>query len=435
MSIFDEKKGTGYATSTATNEIFVSEADYDYKNDFQDVDRSNAGSSKTAYYNVVCVIAGTGTLGLPFALRQGGWIGVLILFLAWFMSTYTGVILIRCLYASGNRRLSSYKDVATASFGAIGGWIVFFFNAWILIGAPVLYMVLSGSNLQHLCAGTAGAIGDIPWTIISCAVVAIPFVLVKSMKEMAWMSAFGAGATLVTVLIVLVVACIDKKSLPAVHHDNVIWDQFPIALSTISFSFGGNVIYPHVEKSMRRRQDWPKVAAAGLATCALMYFLTAIPGYYIYGDTVQSPIYNSIPDGVPQIIAIVLMTLHVMLAAPLLLTSFALDVEEMLNITVERFGRVLEFVIRFCLRIGVMAVVGVIACTVPHFDLLMSLIGSFSNCGLIFIFPVVFYLKLTGFRNKPIYELAWCALIVLLGIVGLIFGTKDSIEGLIKVYQ
>lgn len=149
----------------------------------------------------------------------------------------------------------------------------------------------------------------------------------------------------------------------------------------------------------------------------------------------QSPIYNSIPDGVPQIIAIVLMTLHVMLAAPLLLTSFALDVEEMLNITVERFGRVLEFVIRFCLRIGVMAVVGVIACTVPHFDLLMSLIGSFSNCGLIFIFPVVFYLKLTGFRNKPIYELAWCALIVLLGIVGLIFGTKDSIEGLIKVYQ
>lgn len=69
--------------------LFVSttEADYDYKNDFQDVDRSNAGSSKTAYYNVVCVIAGTGTLGLPFALRQGGWIGVLILFLAWFMST------------------------------------------------------------------------------------------------------------------------------------------------------------------------------------------------------------------------------------------------------------------------------------------------------------------------------------------------------------
>lgn len=40
-----------------------------------------------AYFNVVCVIAGTGTLGLPYALAQGGWIGILILCLAWWMST------------------------------------------------------------------------------------------------------------------------------------------------------------------------------------------------------------------------------------------------------------------------------------------------------------------------------------------------------------
>lgn len=51
------------------------------------MDRTHAGSSWTAYYNIVCVVAGTGTLGLPYSLRQGGWIGILILFLAWFMST------------------------------------------------------------------------------------------------------------------------------------------------------------------------------------------------------------------------------------------------------------------------------------------------------------------------------------------------------------
>lgn len=61
--------------------------DYEYQSEFQDVDRTHAGSSWTAYYNIVCVVAGTGTLGLPYSLRQGGWIGILILFLAWFMST------------------------------------------------------------------------------------------------------------------------------------------------------------------------------------------------------------------------------------------------------------------------------------------------------------------------------------------------------------
>lgn len=31
-----------------------------------DVNREHAGSSFLAYFNVVCVIAGTGTLGLPY---------------------------------------------------------------------------------------------------------------------------------------------------------------------------------------------------------------------------------------------------------------------------------------------------------------------------------------------------------------------------------
>lgn len=410
--------------------------EYDYKTEHHgDVDRANAGSSLYAYFNIVCVIAGTGTLGLPYALGLGGWLGVLILFLAWTMSTYTGIILVKCLYADPKRRMSTYKEIATASFGVIGGWLTFFFNAWITLGAPVLYMVLAGGNLQELTAGTAGAIGTVYWTIICCVLMAIPFVLVKNMKEIAIMSAFGALATLVTVLIVLVVSCIHEKDLPPANTVPVIWPKFPIALSTISFSFGGNIIYPHVEASMKKPRQWPKVVSAGLATCAAMYFMTAVPGYYIYGDTVESPMYNSLPDGAPKIVAIVLMTVHVLLAAPLLTTSFSLDVEDMLNITVERFGKIGEFCIRFCLRVFITVVVGVIACTVPHFDALMSLIGSFANCGLILIFPVLFYWRLTGFRNKPIYEHAWCFLIILLGIVGLIFGTIDSIRTLVSYYQ
>lgn len=76
-----------------------------------------------------------------------------------------------------------------------------------------------------------------------------------------------------------------------------------------------------------------------------------------------------------------------------------------------------------------------IACVVPHFGALMSLIGAFANCTLIFVFPVIFYLKLTGIKNKPIYELAWCFLVVLLGIVGLVFGTIEAIKELIDAYS
>ncbi|KAL9558556.1 hypothetical protein MBANPS3_000846 [Mucor bainieri] len=400
---------------------------------FGDIDRSNGASAFMSYCNVVCVVAGTGVLGLPMALRQGGWIGLVILFLAWSMSIYTANLLVKCLYAGGGeaKRLTTYKDVATAAFGTVGGWITFFFNAWILLGGPVLYLVLSGQNINQLCRGTVGELGDTPWIIISCVVVAIPFILVKTMKDVAWISALGLVAIVVTVLVVLIMSAIDKPNQVNIHHDVVIWDMFPIALSTIAFSFGGNVVYPHIESSMKKPQSWTKVAAGGLSTCAALYVVVAVCGYLVYGTEVMNPIYNSLPDNAGRTVAIVVITINVLTSAPIYTMSFSLDVEEMCNISVERFGKTKEFLIRATLRIALMAVICVIACTVPHFGTLMSLIGAFGNCTLIFIFPVAFYLKLTGIRNKPIYELAWCALVVLLGLVGLIFGTMEAIKQLI----
>lgn len=51
------------------------EVDHDIIGFSHGVDNSEGGSSFLAYFNVVCVVAGTGALGLPFALKQGGWIG------------------------------------------------------------------------------------------------------------------------------------------------------------------------------------------------------------------------------------------------------------------------------------------------------------------------------------------------------------------------
>ncbi|KAI8974406.1 transmembrane amino acid transporter protein-domain-containing protein [Pilobolus umbonatus] len=420
-----KEKGSNYQASNYAD---------DETSEFLDINRENAGSSLMAYFNVVCVVAGSGILGLPMALRQGGWIGLFILALACAMSTYTSIIIIRCLYANGKYRLTTYKDIANEAFGRVGGWVTFFFSAWLLLGGPVLYLVLSGQNINQVCRGTVAEIGNTPWIIICCAIVAIPFIFVKSMKEVAWISAFGFVAIIIVVVVVLVMSAIDKPNQVNIHHDSVIWDMFPIALSTISFSFGGNIVYPHVEASMKTPQHWARVSAGGLSSCGAMYFIVAVSGYLVYGSSVASPIYNSLPDGAVKIFTIVVVTLNVMTSAPIYATSFALDIEEMFDISVDRFGRVKEFIIRATIRIAIIVVICVIACVVPHFDSLMALIGAFGNCTLIFIFPVAFYLKLTGWRNKPWYELLFCAFVVLLGLVGLIFGTKEAIEGLIAVF-
>ncbi|KAG2199101.1 hypothetical protein INT47_005105 [Mucor saturninus] len=434
-----EKKSSMIEIKDIDNRSIVGSIEHDFelgseRGGVVDIDRSEAGSSFMAYLNVVCVVVGTGILGLPAALKQGGWIGLLILFLSWFMSVYTSVLLIRCLYANGKTRLTTYTEIAILAFGKVGGYITFFFNAWLLLGGPVLYLVLSGANMNQLCAGTVAEIGHIQWTIICACSVAIPFILVKNMKDVAWISALGVVVIFIVVFVVLIMSAMEKPKMAPSHHDAVIWDMFPVALATIAFSFGGNVTYPHVEAAMKKPQDWTKVATLGLSTCAALYFIVAVSGYLVYGSDVASPVYNSLPTGVGQTIAIVVITINVLVTVPIYATSFSLDIENMFDITVERFGRVKEFIIRAIVRILTMVVITVIACTVPHFSTLMSLIGAFGNCTLVFIFPVVFYLKITGIRNKPIYELVWCFLIFLLGLVGLIFGTMEAIKELINDY-
>ncbi|KAI8371331.1 transmembrane amino acid transporter protein-domain-containing protein [Radiomyces spectabilis] len=394
------------------------------------VEREAQGSSFLAYFNIVCVVAGTGALGLPYALKQGGWIGLLILGLSWLFSSYSGVILVRCLYYNGRTRLSSYQEVAEAAFGAIGGWLAFFFTAISLIGVPALYVMLAGQNISSMCQGTAAELTPPIWVIICAAIVAIPFVLFKSMKEVGFLSAFGMLATVIVVFIVLVESVKDIPNQTNIIHDPVIWDQFPIALSSIAFSFGGNPVYANVEAGMRRPQDWAKAVTGGLSTCAALYFLTAVPGYYVYGQSVQSPVYNSIPTGPAKIACAAIITAHVILAMPILLTSFALDLEKLCRISTFNHSKIVEALLRFALRTTLIVVVVVIAIFVPFFGDFMSLLGAFSNCALIFIFPVLFYYKLTGLRNKSWYELILGFFVVLLGVVGLIFGTISSVKAL-----
>ncbi|KAI9245019.1 transmembrane amino acid transporter protein-domain-containing protein [Sporodiniella umbellata] len=418
VQLHDLKNEKTFNSNKGVSDGIVSEAEVDDISFSHGVDtNSKGGSSFLAYFNVVCVVAGTGALSLPYSLKQGGWID-------------SGIVLIRCLYHNGRTRLSSYQEVATDAFGPIGGWISFVFTAISLIGVPVLYMLLAGQNLHTVCKGTRAELTFPIWTIICCIIVAIPFIFFRSMKEVGFLSAFGMLATVIVVLIVIVVALQDKVNQINVHRDSVIWDQFPIALSSIVFSFGGNPVYANIEAGMKKPRDWNKVIAAGLSTCSVIYFLTAVPGYYVYGSLVRSPVYDSLPEGGAKIASAVIITVHVLLACPILMTSFALDLEKMFRISSFNHSKKMEWALRFLLRGTMMVIIAVIAIYVPFFGDFMSLLGAFSNCALVLIFPIVFYLKLTGLRNKRFPELVLCFFVVLLGLVGLIFGTISAVRAL-----
>ncbi|KAK3823644.1 MAG: transmembrane amino acid transporter protein-domain-containing protein [Linnemannia gamsii] len=395
-------------------------------------ERPEQGSNFLAYANVVCVVAGTGTLGLPYALKLGGWIGVGILLLSLLMSIYTAILLMKCLYYNGKYRLSSYQEVGRHAFGLPGLIAVWFFHTSIVLGAPIMYMILAGSELNNLVSNPA--INTTAWIWISAAIVAVPFIAMKTLKEVAVMSVFGALATVVLVIVAVRGAVVDmQNSNPKyadITHNNVVLANLPTTIASISICFGGNVVYMHVEEAMRYPKSWNRVVAAALASCCVLYVLTAVPGYLAYGSKSISPILENLPKDALTKTGTIFIIIHVILAAPILLTSFALEFERLVDVTVARRGKVMERVYRSIIRLVIVGFCGGIACTVPYFGHFLSLLGAMGNCSLIFVLPIIFYFKLIGWRQMKFYELGWCALIVVIGVISAIIGSIDAIKAL-----
>jgi len=121
------------------------------------------------------------------------------------------------------------------------------------------------------------------------------------MKEVALLSIIGAVATVGVVLITIGVS-IDQmahgaQAVLGVHHQLVDWAKMPLSLATISFAYGGNVVYPHVEQSMLHPRSWNKALWCALSACFIMYLSIAVVGYLAYGDTTLSPILKNLPRG------------------------------------------------------------------------------------------------------------------------------------------
>ncbi|CAG8490681.1 3661_t:CDS:2 [Dentiscutata erythropus] len=394
-------------------------------------DRETKGSNWTAYVNVVCLIAGSGTLGIPYAIQQGGWISLGVLFLSGVICTYANIKLIECLYHDGKTRKTSISDLAYDAFGNIGLRIVGFFFTAISIGCSILYLVLAGESLQPLFVNIGIDLGMTNWIYICSATMAVPFLFLKTMKEAAWLSVFGALTTALAVFVVFVKSIMEYSPSAPTQHDFVNFRDIPLAMATFSFSYAGNIVFPHVEASMKHPRSWPTIYIYAMCTVTLMYLLIGIPAYITYGHTTLSPIYLNLPPGFAVTTSILMMTAHVLLALPIYQTAFCLEIEDYMGISVENLGKIREFIYRFLCRLFIVVITTYSAVTIPYFSDLMALLGASGNGLLLSIMPILFWVKLFGWNQLNGWkEKCWVIFALIFSFYGFFIGTFDALAAL-----
>jgi amino acid permease len=143
---------------------------------------------------------------------------------------------------------------------------------------------------------------------------------------------------------------------------------------------------------MKDRSQFPTALNMAWTMILLLYLPVAVVGYYVYGDAVYSPVLCSLPrEGWVQMWAKALVTLHVLLTYPVLITLFLTELERLLEI---QPGIELYLAKRTCLRVLAVAATAGVAVGVPYFDVMMSLIGALCIVATTFVMPAAFYLKI-----------------------------------------
>lgn len=402
-------------------------------------------SSFGAGFNVVCCIVGAGLLQLPWGVSQSGWVGVPILILMCVMATYTGDILIKCLdignamlgsngKAESSSPMETYGDIGEAAFGKLGRWIVNVQMHLTLTLVATVYNLIAGLNLMDVFSSAEWLTPEL--AIIIVAGVLWFHVFLKTLGEVAIVSAFNFAITLVLLVVVIAEAILHEPSHP-VEHIIINSDATKLggAFASFAFAFGVHPILPTVYRSMRKPKQYRTMFASALVVVMLFYLPMVFVCYGIYGNEVKSPIYDTLElrENVVMKVVVALLTVHVIAGYAIVINPVELALEAAVGVD-DRKHQLLW-------RVGLRSLFVVFSCCVSvvmrtHFPPLLELVSSFTSTFTQFILPCAFYIKISLKANLRIGipEIMWNILIIAIAVFGSVFGFIGAIKDIAAAF-
>ncbi|GLT27801.1 hypothetical protein SLA2020_027740 [Shorea laevis] len=300
-------------------------------------------------FNGLNALSGVGILSIPYALSQGGWLSLIVLFLVAILCWYTGLLLRRCMDSS--MRIKTYPDIGELAFGYRGRAIVSIFLYLELYLVPVEFLILVGDNLHKLFPNMefkiAGLkIGGKQGFVLLTSLVVLPSTWLKSLGIMAYFSAGGVLASIVLVVCVLWVGAVDGVGF---HEGNMFlnWRGMPTTISMFAFCYCGHAVFPTFFNSMKDRSKFSKVLLVCFITSTITYASMAVLGYLMYGEHLNAQVTLNLPVRKTSTkIAICTTLINPLTKYAIILTPSATAIEET---TYFRNSRTLSILIRTAL--------------------------------------------------------------------------------------
>ncbi|CAL9154527.1 unnamed protein product, partial [Musa hybrid cultivar] len=258
---------------------------------------SRSCSYGQAVLNGMNVLCGVGILSTPYAVKEGGWLGLSILLTFAVLAWYTGILLRSCL--DSEEGLETYPDIGQAAFGTTGRFAISIILYMELYACCVEYIILERDNLSSLFPNAQLNIGGIHLDsrllfAILTTILVLPTTWLRDLSVLSYISVGGVIASVMVVLSLFWVGTVDKVGFQN-KGTSLNLSGIPIAIGIYGYCYSGHAVFPNIYSSLKKPNQYPSVLFTSFAICTVMFAGVAVMGYTMFGESTQSQFTLNMP--------------------------------------------------------------------------------------------------------------------------------------------
>ncbi|XP_060186271.1 amino acid transporter AVT1C-like [Lycium barbarum] len=378
--------------------------------------------------NGINVLCGVGILSTPYAVKEGGWAGLSILFIFGILSYYTGILLRICLDSQPG--LATYPDIGQAAFGTVGRIVISIILYVELYSCCVEYIILEGDNLSALFPNAHLNLGGYQldarhlFALITTLAV-LPTVWLRDLTVLSYISAGGVIASVMVVICLYWLGLVDHVGTES-KQTVLNLSSLPVAVGLYGYCYSGHAVFPNIYTSLEKRSQFPAVLFTSFVIVTALYAGAAVMGYMMFGDSAESQFTLNLPtDLVASKIAFWTTIVNPFTKYALTMAPVAMSLEELIP-----SNNTKSYMYSILIRTALVLSTLLVALTIPFFGFVMALIGSFFTMLVTLILPCACFLRILKGKTSPI-QVSACILIITIGVISAVIGSYSALSNII----
>ncbi|XP_036887456.1 probable sodium-coupled neutral amino acid transporter 6 isoform X2 [Sturnira hondurensis] len=356
-------------------------------------------SYSVSVLNLVNAIMGSGILGLAYVMAHTGVLGFsfMLLIVALLASFSVHLLLSMCIQTA----VTSYEDLGLFAFGLPGKVVVAGTIIIQDVGAMSSYLFIIKTELpaaisEFLSGDYSGSwyLDGKTLLIIICVVIVFPLALLPKIGFLGYTSSLSFFFMVFFALAIV----IKKWSIPCPLTLNCMEQYFQsvYALPATAFSFLCHTsilpIYCELQSPSKKRMQ--NVTNTAIALTFLIYFISALFGYLTFYDKVASNVLQDYGKYLPH--DAVVRTVRLCFLCAVLLTVPLIHFPARKAFMMVFFSNLpFSWIHHFLTTLALNIVIVLCAIYVPDIRNVFGIVGSSTSACLTFVFPGLFYLKLS----------------------------------------